>query len=180
MIKTFYMMGITCTGKDYFIELAMERCPEIFGAVQVGKEFRRRYPPGYFKGSAAPTHTEQEAIDIFKEHHAKAVESGAKIILVSGQPRRVSQVKACMDYAAGDIIWMMTPMHVIESRLSTRFANDRDSYELSLQRLVNDKLQLYDTIFEALNSGVKFKTLDTSIPEYPETIISQLAQFGDF
>lgn len=178
-MKTFYLMGITCSGKDYFIELAVKLYPDIFGAVQVGKEFRRRYPPDYFKGSAAPAHTEQEAIDIFKEQHNAAVFAGCSCILVSGQPRRPSQVASCLSYAPGDIIFMYTPDEIVLERIAKRFENDPASKLLSMQRVVNDKVQLYDTIFECLRRNVDFKTINTQ-EDNVEEIIHQLAKWGDF
>jgi hypothetical protein len=180
MIKTFYLMGITCTGKDYFIERAMQRHPTLFGCVQVGKEFRRRYTASHFQGSAAPDHTEREAIEIFEEQHEQAVKDGFKYILVSGQPRRLSQIEPCLTFSkGGTIIFMRTPHETILERLSIRFENDKEGYDLSMQRLVNDKIQLYDVIFELLDRQIEFRTLDTDKRGIDEAI-DTLAHFGDF
>jgi len=185
--KVFYVLGSTCTGKDYFIELACKMFPEIFGAIQVGKIFRQRYPADHFKGQGAPDHTEKEALEIFAEEFHKNKDK--QYILVSSQPRRPSQVQPVFEYAINNqcdnvCIFMHTPHEIVMKRLKKRFINDPPGYELAIARVVNDKIQFYDTIFEILQfedayGRIPIRTLDTSTQNL-EGVIKQLVHFGDF
>lgn len=159
--KTLYVFGVTCVGKDFFIEAAVAMHPRIFGQVQVGKELRKRHPPEHFKGLGAPTHTEDEALDIFREQHAAEVAAGKKIILVSGQPRRMNQVPKVMAYAPGEVLWLFADESVIMGRLDGRFVGNEAGRQLSLDRLTNDRVQLYDTLFTLVSDGYSIRTLDT-------------------
>lgn len=179
MCKTFFIMGLTCVGKDYFIEKACEMYPHLFGAVQVGKELRKRYPPEHFQGLGAAPATRKEAIDIYKEQWQLNKVIGKKYILVSGQPRERMQVEQVMAFASGPVIWMTTSQEIILERLKQRFKDDPSSMKLSLDRIVNDKVQLYDTIFELLTCGHIIKTLDVQYRRIEE-VINQIAHFGDF
>jgi hypothetical protein len=178
MHSNFFLFGVTCVGKDYFIERAMQRHPKVFGAVQVGKEFRRRYPPGHFKGSAAPDHTEKEAFDIFKEQHDKAVADGFEIILISGQPRRVSQVEPVLRYAFGTVIFLNASDQLIEERMRKRFENDKEGFTLAQQRIVNDKIQLYSTIHQLLLFKIEIHAIDVE-KDNIDTVIDKLAFYKE-
>lgn len=190
MSKTFYLTGSTCTGKDYFIELAVKKHPHLFGKVQVGQALRAKYPAEYFKGSGAPEHTEKEAISIFKEQWNAAQEAGRKYILVSGQPRRPSQVEECFKHVSSNhgrniILFLHTPDEIIKERIAIRFENDDEGYKLAEQRTVSDKIMFYDTIFTILEyqqeypEDVLIKTLDTQTRNIEE-VIDQIAHFGSF
>lgn len=179
MCKTFFIIGTTCVGKDYLIETACTKYPHLFGAVQVGKELRRRHPPEYFQGLGCAPACYDEALDIYREQWKLNQMIGKKYILVSGQPREMSQVQPVLDFAKGTVVWMFAPHDVIMERLEKRFANDTSSKELALQRLKNDRVQLYDTIFELLTNGHTIKTLDTRYRPTHE-VVDQIAHFGDF
>lgn len=175
--KTYYVLGTTCSGKDFLIETAIQKYPDIFGAVQVGKEFRKRYPPEYFKGSGAPDHTEKEALEIFVNQHDAAVVAGKKIILVSAQPRRPSQVEPVMRKAPGEILWLFADEEETMRRMARRFKDDQASMELSIQRLNNDRIMLYDTLFQIVSRGIPIQPIDT-IHHSMHELIDGLAHFG--
>lgn len=176
--KTLYLFGSTCTGKDYFIEMAVQKYPEKFGAVQVGKEFRRRYPDkSHFRNSGAPDHTETEAFQIFKEQHDAAVEAGKQIILVSGQPRRPSQVRKILEYAPGLIIWMFADKEIVQERIKQRFTNDPSGLELAKARVTNDCVELFDTLFTILHKEQEIMTLDLRTV-HVEHAVQCLAEYG--
>lgn len=149
---TYYIAGVTCVGKDFLIERAVKKYPDIFGAVQVGKEFRRRYPPEHFKGKGAMPSTRNEAYNIFVEQFAQARKKPK--ILVAGQPREKEQVQRICVPNPGKIIWLSASDETIEKRLAVRFANDVSSANLSKQRLTNDRIQLYDVLHEAVSLGI--------------------------
>lgn len=186
MKKCFFILGTTCSGKDYMIEYAIDKYPNKFGAVQVGKEFRKRYPPEHFKGSGAPDHTEQEALQIYKEQFDKNLDK--EYILVSGQPRRPSQVIPCIEYCyqtgyVPSVVWLYTPDIVINNRIVERFKDNFEEKKLAQQRTINDKVQFYDTIFELLkyrkNAALEFICLDTR-DERIQDALATLVQFGAF
>jgi len=162
MIKqVYYVIGITCAGKDFFIESALRKYPDVFGACQVGKEFRKRYPPEYFQGQGAPEHTEREAMEIFKGQMTAADDAGKKIVLVSGQPRRPSQVELCLNYKWGEVIWVHASDEIILLRIRDRFRDDPAGYNLAIQRVINDKIMYYDVLYELNKRSMKILTFDT-------------------
>lgn len=144
--KIIYLIGVTCSGKDYFIDECVAKEPTIFGSVNVGREFRARYPAGFFKGLGAMSSTEDEAFEIFE---AQLQAAGDKpVVLVSGQPRLPSQVDRIMGKYPGEVVWMHQPDAVLVSRLESRFAKEPDAEDLARARLANDRIQLYDVLFE--------------------------------
>lgn len=163
MSKTIYVIGLTCSGKDYFIERAVELYPEVFAAVQVGKELRKRYSPEYFKGSGAPEHTEEEALNIFKEQWSIANNNGAKIILVSGQPRRISQVPIVFTFASGSVLWLYANDATIKERISKRFIDDQPAYHLACERIVNDRIMYYDVLHSLIAYKIPIETFSTDL-----------------
>lgn len=179
MCKTFYLMGTTCVGKDYFIDNAKDKYPSLFGSVNVGKEFRKRYPPEYFEGRGALMKTEDEAFAIFKEQHDEQVRLKKRFILVSGQPRLPTQVDRIYSYAPGTIVWLFAPNETLEERLAIRFENDPSGYDLGKQRLVNDRLQLYEVLFELHEREIPIKTIDVMHTNVLQ-VIDQIAHFGEF
>jgi hypothetical protein len=181
MCKVFSLMGVTCVGKDYFIERACEQFPHLFGKVQVGKELRKRHSPEYFKGLGCATACYQEALDILKEQYEVSRMVGHKYVLVSGQPRERSQVQPVIDILGSNFmaIWLSADENVIMNRLKDRFKDDPASEELALQRLKNDRVQLYDSFFELLHRGIDVRTVDVTYTDINH-IIQQIAHFGEF
>lgn len=171
----YYVVGLTCVGKDTFLERAHELYPNVFGLVQVGKEFRRRYPPGYFDGKAAMPHTENEALEIYAEQLAAALQK--KITLVCGQPRMVDQIRNTIDKNPGTVIWMHVSDETLAQRVSLRFPNDQPSVDLSTKRLLNDRIQLYDVIFHLKKKDYPFIMFDGDYEQY-DALIHQLVHYG--
>lgn len=180
MCHTFYLFGTTCVGKDYFIETALDRYPNIFGAVQVGKEFRKRYPPEHFEGKGALIKTEDEAFDIFCEQWTKSFDAGKKYILVSGQPRLQSQVKRLSDFVQGKqtILFLWVPDEVIHRRIEDRFKTDDNWRAAAKQRFINDKIQLFDVLFTLFENQIPVRTVD---PRYRsiDSVIDDIAHHGE-
>lgn len=155
-MEVFFIMGLTNTGKTTLIDELTAH--DTVAACQVGKEFRRRYPAGHFKGKGAPSHTEQEAIDILAEQ-LDDVTSGTEVILVDGQPRQVSQIEIVFQLvwdrwpkANAQILWLHEDDLVLKARAEER-ATNAEELDLSLQRLKNDRIQLYDVIYRAMYEG---------------------------
>lgn len=159
-MNRFYVMGTTCAGKDHLVDHLEATYPDV-GSVRVGKIMRERYPPDYFKGMGAPAHTEAEALQIFEEELAKNKDKDNVFII--GQPRRLSQVKLTIGKYPGHVIWLWAPDEVIEERINVRFPNDPASRQLALDRIKNDKLQLYEVLFALITDNYTITAFDTSV-----------------
>lgn len=175
MANMFYVLGTTCAGKSYFIDKALERYPEKFAAVEVGKEFRRRHPPEYFQGSAAPDHTEQEAITIFNELHEQALQTGRPNILVSGQPRRLSQLAPTALRYPGTMLWLYAEPAVLRERAMARDQTEEE-LKLSLARIDNDRIQIFDLLFEMLKHGLSILPVQSGGRSEVHELIEQIAE----
>lgn len=171
----YYVTGVTCAGKDTMMERAADLYPNLVGLVQVGKEFRRRYPPGYFKGKGAMQSTEAEALEIFNQQ-LEAVKN-KKIIFVSSQPRLVSQISFTVGKHPGTIVWMNVSEETLLKRLERRFPNDPESIGLSMKRLSNDRIDLYDVIFNLMKLDIPFITFDGDF-ESVDSLIHNLVHFS--
>lgn len=179
-MKLFYVMGVTCVGKDYMIEYAQRTYPDKVGIVQVGKEFRRRYPPEFFQGKGAMKSTEDEAFNIFVELLNAAQDK--KYVFVSGQPRLESQVDRIMRPYPGEVIWLHAPDDLLQERIITRFPEGSEKWEearkLSFDRINNDKKQLYDVLFRLKQNRIKITEYD--VQWYPSTeIMDDLIENGE-
>jgi len=172
--KIIYVMGVTCAGKDYFVERALDQFPNTFGAVQVGKEMRKRYPPEHFLGTGAPQHTEKEAVQIYEEELQKRIEENKKVIFVVGQPRRLSQIETTIRQNPGEVLLFHVSPETQVKRMMTRFSNDAKSMLLSCQRIDNDRIQLYDVIFQLMKE-FPILTFDGDVNCVDE-LIQKLAQ----
>lgn len=174
--KIIYVLGVTCSGKDTMMDRADQMYPNLVGLVNVGKEFRKRYPPEYFKGKGAMQSTEVEAREIFEEQLNARISEGKKLILVSGQPRLTSQLKFTMDKYPGTLLWMHVSDETLLKRLEGRFPGDPGAFELSKKRLINDRVQLFDVMFEVLKRGYPFLTFNGDY-EQTDALIHNLIHF---
>lgn len=155
-MKFFYLVGVTNSGKDYFAQRALEKAPSLIGMTNVGQIFRQRYPASHFKGQGAPQNTEEEAFQIFCSEVKRVREEGKRICLVNGQPRRVSQVDRVM-YANSEVIWFHEDDDVLVERAKQR-DSCQEALDLSMERMVNDRKQLYDVIWHLMRRGVPIHT----------------------
>lgn len=176
MPEIYYVWGVTCVGKDTLMDRADQIYPNLVGLVNVGKEFRRRYPPEYFKGKGAMQSTEVEAREIFEEQLNARIKEDKRIILVSGQPRLVSQLDFTMRKYPGTLLWMHVSDETLMKRLEGRFPGDPGAFELSKKRLSNDRIQLFDVMFEILKRGYPFITFDGDY-EQMDALIHNLVHF---
>ena len=162
MISVIFVMGPTGAGKstvvgnaDVYTQLndnIIGLSYRSFHAVEVGKEFRKRYPPEYFDGKAAMPHTEDEAFSIFQEQFIKAIDHHTNmcqinpdyesVILVDGYPRTPLQVDRCQDLVTWHtdcygVVWLDCDEQEREQRLNYRDI-DESTRELSRKRFESD------------------------------------------
>lgn len=152
--QIFYVAGVTCAGKDYFIEHCLRKYPDLYDAIQVGKVMRERHPPEYFKGSGSPAHCEAEALNIFSEELAKYSKNKKPYLLVAGQPRRVSQIEPTIVTHPGTFLWLHCDKDTQLQRINQRFADSLEGRELALARIKNDKIDLYDIIWSLMGLDI--------------------------
>jgi hypothetical protein len=148
MSNLFYLIGVTCSGKDYVIQHCMENYPDLYNAVQVGNIFRQRYSPDFFKGQGAPNHTETEALEIYFEELQRCNDEGKLNTFICGQPRRLSQISKTIGDFPGTVIWLHCNEETQQERMYKRFKGDQDSFQLACDRVKNDRLALYDVVWE--------------------------------
>jgi adenylate kinase family enzyme len=163
-----HVLGNTGSGKTTVMELVCERNPRRASGISVGKELRKRYPPDYFEGQAAPQKTELEAMQIYREfvdYHTNP-ESHAQLILVDGQPRNTSQVAACLQVPTPGWRHEFLLFHVGElvrwQRLINRDAASEGALALANQRLTGDYKNTYEVMIEIARLGLKLQILDAS------------------
>jgi adenylate kinase family enzyme len=154
-----YVVGATNTGKTTLLEKVKEKWPELVHLIQVGKILRSKYPPEYFEGQAAPSKTQEEAIQLVLDG-IKAGEN-KQFILVDGQPRDTTQADTlCQLPTFRDqiIIELVAPREIRVKRAEARDTGSK--LELSLQRMDKDILCTHEVI-----------SVDTSLEEYDPTIM---------
>ncbi len=161
--KLICILGITCTGKDTLVERMVEKYPDV-GAVQVGKEFRKRYPPERFKGLGAMPDTEKESWEIFDEQLALCKDKS--IVLITAQPRMESQVNEIMNRCVikPEFYALTCSKEELQRRIIKRFDNQEEGWlTLAQQRVNNDKIQLYEVLLTLAKWDVSLAgVLDTT------------------
>lgn len=175
-----YVMGATNAGKSSLLAAMAEVHRARVALVEVGKAMRAKYldpasphyQPDYFRGQAAPEHTQAEAWSMHLAGIASGVAAGAELILVDGQPRDVPQVQlVCSDICPRyDVRFLMVHCdHAVrEARLRERFPHaggteaHTQGFRLGSQRMVHDYQSLYLTTTEMMRRGLRWEVLDTS------------------
>ena len=169
-------MGTTCSGKSTIAKRLQEAFD--YGRINVGEEFRKRYPPSYFDGKGAMEKTEKETREIYSELWNKNYNK--KIVIVEGQPRLQSQVNWILnhDEVAKLFISVYTDEETIKERIIQRFGDDIESIELSLQRITNDKIQLFDVYTYLANLGIAFRQLSNyQLGEASECLMNYIVTY---
>jgi shikimate kinase len=144
--KLIVLHGITCSGKDTIAEAIATT--HGFGLIQVGKEFRKRYPPDHFKGLGAMPSTEKEAFEIFKEQYEAAKDK--PVILCVSYPRIKENLDCVLEYNPRFVYIHTRNPETYEKRLLERFPKDSEGYNLSKARLTNDRTQGYNLLMELM------------------------------
>lgn len=138
-------MGATNSGKTTMIE----QLSDVYYPVMVGRELRKRFPPDYFDGQAAPAKTDELAFQIMCEGIQEAHDK-AMIPIVDGQPRNQVQLEWCKrDFIDRDGMFECKFIHLWaprEIRVARAKARDTDEakLKLSMDRMDGDVLTLYD------------------------------------
>lgn len=114
---------------------------------------RKRHPPEYFKGQAAPRHTQEEAWRLFMEGYESAL-SWAEIIVVDGQPRSLDQnEKICaLSGVHKQFIFLHAPIGERERRARAKYEmgadKDEGALQLAMDRMKNDILTYHEVLID--------------------------------
>lgn len=175
-----FVMGANNVGKSTFLRhaAASEQSNEI-GLVEVGKYMRAKYldpnspdySPNYFKGEAAPVHTQVEAWEMCEDHIRAHVASGKRLILVDGQPRSIDQVENC--FTRLDPRWPTAfflfdaTLETRAQRLAKRFELPRqdEEYRLGVERLKNDMVTYFTVLASLLAHKQNVNVIDFNEPD---------------
>ena len=160
-----FIMGPTCSGKSTLLKFAETYEPKLVGLVEVGKILRAKYPPDYFKGQDAPTHTQEEAWELCEKTVFEHLNARKKLILVDGQPRCLDQVHKCLTRFVGlpcSYVLLTADFEVRRERAKIKYANDPASLDLAMQRLTNDMISNYIVIAELLRFSIPISVIDTT------------------
>ena len=163
-----HVMGATCAGKSTFIDAVCRLRPDAV-RVEIGRMLRAKYGDAHFAGQAAPEHTALEAWDLYVTGVRKAIERGAGLVLVDGQPRDVMQARGAVDLSREmrarmppvEFRWLL--LHADEAERSRRAeaARTGDSLELAKARLRNDYRNCYVAMTELMLAGERIDLLPT-------------------
>lgn len=185
-----FVIGSTGSGKSTFLQAAQIKLGDAVGLVEVGKLLRAKYGPDYFKGQAAPDHTEAEAwkmcVDTIEEHR----KAGKQLILVDGQPRSMKQCRKVMEiffcppsalvsrgslFKHKGVVHIFAPTEVREERLRKRDAGNEAALNLSMARLKGDIHALFEVYSTLSANCIPIRTFDTSDPKYsPHQVLEEL------
>lgn len=176
-----HILGVTCVGKDTLIEHLASTNQDV-GAIQVGKEFRKRYTAGHFKGLGAMASTEDEAFAIYTEQAALIKDKRYKF--VSSQPRLITQVARIEESEPGAkrlYVFIRASDEAIQQRIDIRFENMIniiEAKELAKQRVINDRIQNYDVLLELIKRQAEIIILDSCpIEELAATVMKHVQYY---
>jgi hypothetical protein len=169
-----FLLGATNAGKSTFLRHFLDTHPEA-RSVEVGKTLRAKYldpasphyQPDYFKGSAAPEHTESEAWLLMVRGITDGIAAQASHLVIDGQPRTMRQAwRAATELGSIPRVFLhlWAPPAVRRARAEARDRDNPDALRLALQRMDSDPPVLYDVIglLDALDQSVGH--MDTTLP----------------
>jgi len=121
---------------------------------------------------AAMPDTEDVVWEIFDEQYVAAVSSGARVILVDGQPRMVEQIHHMLANYPRPEVWWLNALPETQALRAGR----RPDHELRTARIDNDRVQLFDVIHRLVATGIPLRAIDTEEPEWLCHTLSFLKQ----
>lgn len=172
MSNILHLMGPTCAGKSTLINDLLVRAPDLVGAVEVGKMLRAKYldpksphyQPDFFKGQAAPLHTQGEAWQMYLDGVKALAAQGKRIILVDGQPRDIQQARDICGLWKAPHRASFLMIHAAQEVRNERAAATRsgDALSLAIQRMEGDYKNCYVVLAELGLRNEVVRWFDTS------------------
>lgn len=169
-----FFIGPTNAGKSSILEAIRRKGNPIVSFIEVGRLLRAKYldpasphyQPDFFKGQAAPKHTEEEAYRLMADGITAASVAGKRVVLIDGQPRSLGQLRRILaDYAD-------YPVHVFdvfcdreerERRAVARDGHNPDKLALSMARMDGDVKDVYEIRYLLLRACIVPQVLDTGV-----------------
>lgn len=176
------VMGPTCAGKSTFLDLFRRKNDPRIGLVEVGKALRLKYGADYFKGQAAPAHTQEEATSMCQSLIDQYLREQRYLILVDGQPRHMDQVALFSEHynqhprAAVWYVWLHASREVRTQRAQA--SRTGASLDLALSRLDGDIVSMYDVLMHILtlpNKMISLVNTESSPEETPFRSLKEIA-----
>lgn len=168
-----FILGATGSGKSTFIDTLARNYTHDIHPIQVGKTLRAKYGEAYFKGQAAPEHTQEEAWQLVLDGVCYGVDMNIPHIVVDGQPRDVEQMERL------ESIWPMlepkrkvvfihlfAPYTIRQQRVEQRDKDNEARINLARARLLGDYEPLYYIVSKLCNMGMDVRHFDTSMILY--------------
>lgn len=182
MSVILHLMGPTCAGKSTLISRLTTIAPDLVGAVEVGKMLRAKYGEDYFKGQAAPEHTQAEAWSMYLDGVKELAARKKRVILVDGQPRDITQARQIVGLWRSPHRAEFVLIHADHEVRAARARAGRSgaSLTLAVQRLDNDYRNCYVVMTELLMRNEVIRVFDTSnltnVNALAEHILAEYAQ----
>lgn len=165
MSNVVHLMGPTCAGKSTLIQRLLAIAPSRVHAVEVGKMLRAKYGEDYFKGQAAPQHTQGEAWEMYLLGVKQGISEGKDIILVDGQPRDIQQARDVIGLWRNPHRASYLLIHANHEERERRARGTRapgPNLDLALARLNNDYKNCYVVMAELMMKDQMIRVIDTS------------------
>lgn len=169
------IIGMTGSGKSTLfnavrVAIIDGKLPDI-GLIEVGQEMRRRHPPERFNGKAAMDDTEAEVWEIFD---TQMNASTSDFVMCDGQPRTPGQVhQISARFRNIYPIWLHTHVDILTQRANLR-SKDTPTLQMHIQRITNDRVQLFDTVHEMMSNGMVPDAVDTGRSWWIEDVIKTI------
>lgn len=168
-----FVLGATGAGKTTFLDTVAREHLGQCHLIQVGKTLRAKYGEDYFKGQAAPEHTQEEAWDLLLDGVCYGVDMNIPHILVDGQPRTVEQVERighvfdCIEPGRSiKFLHLFAPLEIRTARVTQRDRTNEARYKLAMSRLQGDYEPLYYIVSKLCEIGCDVVHVDTSRVDY--------------
>lgn len=182
-----FFIGPTNAGKSSILEAVRRKGNPIISFIEVGKLLRAKYldpasphyQPDFFKGQAAPKHTEEEAYRLMADGIVAASAVGKRVVLIDGQPRSLGQLRRILtdyeDYPVR-VFDVFCDREERERRAVARDGHNPDKLALSLARMDGDVKDVYEIRYLLLRAGIVPKVLDTGLAGFCAETAADLVQ----
>lgn len=163
MTTIIHLMGPTCAGKSTIINSLLSMSDKV-GAVQIGKLMRAKYGEAHFNGQAAPSHTKDEALQMYFDEIKKQMAEGKEIILVDGQPRDIeqAQIMTAAWPTQNCQYFLVTADHEVREARARADRAPGPNLDLAVARLTNDYKSNYVVMVELIARNIPIRIVDTS------------------
>jgi dephospho-CoA kinase len=164
------LMGGTNSGKTTLLD-ALDGSG-FFQPIFVGRILRKKYPPEFFQGQAAPEKTRKEAWQLVYDGIAHA-ESIGKVPVLDGQPRGVEELEVfyeilqrhCILFSEVRVVSLFVDERTAYARAMRRDADNPGALALSLERMKTEAATLTKVVACLKEKGINTKYIKSTTPD---------------